>query len=139
MGRSSGEDQIVVDKIDLAGEHAVRVHVDPRDARHDHPDVLVLPHDGADRPGDVSGRQRRGCYFIKQRLKAMVVVGVDERYVDINLGERPARFESGETGTDDHHLRPLRFAVHSSLRSEKYQDSRRPPTGSALHLPTPSY
>ncbi len=58
--RSGGEDQIVVGKIDLAGVHAARLHVDPGNPRHDHPDVLLLAQNGADRPSDVGGRQRRG-------------------------------------------------------------------------------
>jgi hypothetical protein len=65
MSRSGGEDQIVVAKVDLGGVHAARHDVDRGDPRHDHPDVLLLPYDGADRPGDIGGRERRGCDLIK--------------------------------------------------------------------------
>ena len=56
MGRSRGEDEIVIGKIKLARVHAPRRHIDPRYARHDHADVLLLPQDGADRPRDIGGR-----------------------------------------------------------------------------------
>ena len=42
VGRSGGEHQIVVGKIDLACVHTARLHVDAGDPRHDHPDVLLL-------------------------------------------------------------------------------------------------
>jgi hypothetical protein len=115
MGRSRGEHEIVVGEIEFAGVHAPRRDVDPGHPRHDHAHVLLMPHDGADRPSHIRGRQRRGCDLIEKRLEAMVVVGVDQRHVDVDLGKRLARFEAAETGADDHHLRPLRSALHAGL------------------------
>ena len=116
MGRSRGEHEIVVGEIELASVHAPCRHIDPGHPRHNHADVLLVAHDGADRPGHIGGRERRRCDLIEERLKAVVVVGVDERHVDLGPGERLGRLEPAKTCAYNQHLRPLRSTLHAGLR-----------------------
>ena len=49
-----------------------------RDLSHQHFDVLVRAKNGADRSGDLSRRKPGGRYLVKQRLKGVVILAVDD-------------------------------------------------------------
>ena len=81
--------------------------VDAGDFRHQHGGIALVAQDGADRPGDLGGRERRGRHLIEQRLEAVMVLPVDHRDVDRDAGERRGGREAAEAGADDDDVRTL--------------------------------
>ena len=112
MGRSRGEHQIVVGKVDLAGVDAARREVDRGHPRHGDAGILLLPQDGADRPGDVGWRQRGSGDLVEQRLKTVMVVGVDDHHVGIDIRKCLGCLQAAEAGSGDDHPRS-RLTVHA--------------------------
>jgi len=65
-----------------------------------------------DGPGDLGRRQRRGRHLVQQRLKAMMILPIDDDHVDGNPAERLRGFEATEACTHDDDPRTLlRHAV----------------------------
>src|SRR5262249_61760966 len=82
-----------------------------------HPSVLRITQDGADRLGDVRRPERRGCDLVKQRLKQMIVVAVDDQHVGGRAGQRPRSEQAAEPTTDDDDLRsavPRQYVLRSA-------------------------
>jgi len=63
--------------------------------------VLLVAQNGADRLGDIGGRQCRGRDLVQERLEEVVIVAVDHRHLDGRPGQLARRFESAEAGADD--------------------------------------
>ena len=61
--------------------------------------------DGADRPGDVAGRERGRRHLVEQRLEQMVVVPVDQRDLGRRAGQGARHLEPAEAGAEDHHAK----------------------------------
>ena len=59
---------------------------------------------GADRPGDVGGRERCRRHLIEQRLEHVVIAPVHERHVDVAAGKPLRSCEPAEAGADDHDM-----------------------------------
>src|SRR6516225_7762996 len=56
--------------------------VDADDFGHEDGCVFLAPQNMPDRPGDVGGRERSSCYLVKQWLKTMIVVPINNRDLD---------------------------------------------------------
>ena len=107
------EHQLVIGHRDRVGDDLPVLEVDAVDRAEQHAHVLLPPQHVADRPGDVGGRQLGGGDLVEQRLEAVVVVAVQNRDVDICLGELRRDCEPAEAGPDDHHSGPPRLCdVH---------------------------
>ena len=101
IDRAGREDQVVVGNPFLAGVQAARGELDaPHLAQH-HARVLLVAQHGADRLGDVGGRQRRGGHLVKQRLKQVIVVAVDDQHLDRRARQRARREQPAETAAHD--------------------------------------
>ncbi len=81
--------------------------VDAGHFRHQHGGIALAAQDGADRPGDLGGRERRGRHLIEQRLEAVMVLPVDHRDVDRDAGERLGGREAAKAGADNDDVRTL--------------------------------
>jgi hypothetical protein len=104
MRRTGRQHQhIVRDRQVVAGAHHARRGVDPRHLGHHDREVALPAEDGADRPGDVARRQRRGCHLVQQRLEQVVVVAVHQRDLAARAGHGARCLQPAETGAEDHH------------------------------------
>ena len=101
-----GDDQIVIRHRTGAGFDAPSGGIHAGDIRHQHRRILLLAQDMADRPGDLRRRQRSGRDLIKQRLKAMMVLAIDQGHVDGRAGKGLRGHESAEARPDNDHLGP---------------------------------
>jgi len=86
--------------------HEPRRGIDAGDIGHQHRCIVLLPQDVPDRPGDLRRRQRSGRDLIEQRLKAVVVLAIDQGHVDGRAGEGLRGHESAEARPDNDHLGP---------------------------------
>ena len=59
--------------------------------------------DRADRGRDIGGRKPSGCNLIKQRLKQMVVLLVNQRHLDLVSCQLVRGAEPAEPGANDYH------------------------------------
>ena len=64
---------------------------------HQNRDIALPPEKGADRPGDVRRRQRRGRHLIKQRLEAMIVMPVEDGDVHGGVPQSPRGSKSPQS------------------------------------------
>ena len=74
--------QVVVTYTPSVGDHLLAYSVDPRHFREHDPDIPLFSEDAANGRGNISRRKRSRCDLIKQRLKQMVVVAIDQRDVE---------------------------------------------------------
>ena len=99
------DDQVVVrDRFPIRDDRPRRV-IEAAGLRQQHLHVGLPPQDPPNRRGDVGRRQRRGRHLIKQRLKQVVIVSIDDRDADGRRGERSRRVETAEPAADDDHMR----------------------------------
>ena len=97
-------------------QHALIAGVDAADGRKQRRHVLASAYEITDRPGDLGGGQRRGRDLIEQRLKQMMVAAVHQRNLHRRTGETEHRFQSAETGADDHDaMRLVRYCRHGAI------------------------
>ena len=101
--RPGGEHEVVpgerlaVRRRDGAGGRVDRGHRQLLDG-----DRLVLVEDGAERAGDVGGRQLGRGHLVQQRLELVVVVAVEQRDGHAVLAELLGAADAGEAAADDH-------------------------------------
>jgi hypothetical protein len=97
------------------------VEIEVGDLGHQHADVAIALEDGAQRIGDLAGRERTGRDLVGERLEQMEIPPIDERDVDGCVSEPQDGLEPSETTADDDHLVSAWF--HSAIVRE------RPPGG----------
>ena len=66
--------------------------------------VLLPANDGTNRRCDVGGRETARGNLVKQGLKKVVVVPIDNRNLDLRLAEFSCGFESAETTANDYDM-----------------------------------
>ena len=79
----------------------------PGDLGHQHAHVGVAPEDGAERVGDLAGRQRAGRDLVGEWLEEVEVASINDREVDRRSGKVLCSLESTEPAADDDHPVPL--------------------------------
>src|SRR5580698_7403854 len=84
------------------GLHHAAFEVEARHLSHEHFDVFVAVQDGADRSGNLAGRETGGGYLIEQRLEGVMIFAVDHGDAYGRAGQRLGRAEAAEAGAHDH-------------------------------------
>jgi hypothetical protein len=87
--------------------HAAPFEVETGDLRHHDTHVAVAPEDGAERVGDLPGRERTGRDLVGERLEQVEVASIDDREVDRRGGEVLRGLQAAEPAADDDHPVPL--------------------------------
>ncbi len=102
VGHRTGREDQVVRRMGLPTGRgdAELVHIDGVDLGLQHGDGRSVGEDVAQRPGDVGGGQLAGCHLVEQRLELVVVVPVDQRDVDVVLGQLGRAPDPGEASAD---------------------------------------
>jgi hypothetical protein len=99
--------------------HEPRRGIDAGDIGHQHRCIVLLPQDMPDRPGNLRRRQRSGRDLIEQRLKAVVVLPIDQGHVDGRARQCLRRHEAAEARADDDDLGTLlRHSLHPFLQPD---------------------
>ena len=101
------DDQAVVRDLHLVhaqplGLHHLAVEIEAVDLGQLDLHVLVLAQHVTQRWRDLPGRQDAGGHLVQERLEQVVVAPVDQRDLDVELGEPTARRQTSEP-TADHH------------------------------------
>jgi hypothetical protein len=103
MAGASGEDQVVVGNILFGGMDDAALEVEALDLFEQAEDVGVPTKNRADGGGDFTGGKSSGSHLIKQGLKGMVVLAVDDSDLGAAGGETTGGVETGEAGAHNDH------------------------------------
>jgi hypothetical protein len=68
----------------------------------------LAPEDGAERVGDLAGRQRAGGDLVGERLEEVEVASIDKRELDRRTGKLLCSLQAAEPAADDDDPVPLR-------------------------------
>ncbi len=96
------------------------------DCAQQHACVALAPDQASNRPGDVGRRQPSRRHLVKQRLKEVMVLPVDQGDVRRRLGEPLRDSEAGEASADDDYARALTLHVVAAVghgRAHKATDA----------------
>src|SRR5215469_3843875 len=74
---------------------------------HENDCVFLTPQNMTDRPCDIGGRERSSCNLVKQWLKTMIVVTIDQRDLDRRTAQPFRCLKSSETSPKDNNSRTL--------------------------------
>jgi hypothetical protein len=112
VGRARRHHQVVVRELAVVEHDPPRGRLDALDIGQQHARVGLLAQRGADRHGDVTGRQRRGGDLVQQRLKQVMVPAVDQRHRD-GRARQPARGrQAAEAAANDDHVGTVGGGAH---------------------------
>ena len=106
--RSGRNHEVVVGNRACSGLNQPPGKIEAGNLRHQHCCVALLAQHVPDGPSDLGRRQRSGRHLVEQRLKAMVVLAVQDDHVDGNTGERFRCCEAAEAPTHDDNLGTVR-------------------------------
>ncbi len=87
--------------------HPAPFEVETGDLRHQNTHVGVAPEDGAERVGDLPGRERTGRDLVGERLEQVEVASIYDREVDRRGGKVLCGLQPAEPAADDDHPVPL--------------------------------
>src|SRR5262249_598095 len=66
--------------------------------------ILLVSKHASHRRANVFGIEQRGGDLIKQRLKGVIVVSIDQSDIDGNVGQLFGNSQSAKPGADDYHV-----------------------------------
>src|SRR6516165_8207986 len=69
--------------------------------------VFLAAQNVPDRPSDICGRKRSSCHLVKQWLKTMIVMPIDERDLDRRTAQPFRCLKSSEPSPKDNNSRTL--------------------------------
>ena len=95
--------KIEIDRL-IGKQNATMCRIDASNFTKPHGQISLPAQNRAYRPCHVRGREPCRCYLIKQRLKQVIVVPIDEDDRRICACQRPSREQTAEAGADDHDL-----------------------------------
>ena len=102
VGAGRDDERVVGDRAAVGQQDLAPLGVDADGLAQDDRRVALLAQDGAQRLGDVAGRQRAGRDLVEQRLEEVEVAPVDERQPDLGVdAEAARRVQPGEPAADD--------------------------------------
>ena len=102
--RPSGDDQLVIWHRMAVAQDALAMRVHAGHCRHQHVGTLRRGNDATQRRGDIRWRKRRRRDLVQQRLEQVMVVGLDDREIDIApMLESQRRLQAAEPSADHHH------------------------------------
>src|SRR5690349_25055441 len=76
--------------------------------------VFLAAQNVPNRPSDIGRRKRSSCYPVKQWLKTMIVVTIDQRDLDRRTAQPFRCLKSSETSPNDNYSRTLRHGARLS-------------------------
>jgi hypothetical protein len=86
---AGGENRLIEGKMQSIGSrNKLGGSIDARHFGHDHRDVALRGQDRSDRPSEIGRRQPGSSDLLKQRLKTVMVLHVQQRDLDIRVGGR---------------------------------------------------
>ena len=92
--------------------HCFGVKIEPRHLGQHSAGVGLILDDAAQRRSDHALRQDPGGYLIEQWLKQVMVGAVDDRDVNVGVGQRLGHAEPSETAADHQDLMALGHLRH---------------------------
>jgi DNA-binding helix-hairpin-helix protein with protein kinase domain len=108
--RSGRDDQVVERMVGAMAQNSAGLRIDTDHRIHQDRRIVLVAKQAADRHSDVGRGHARGGNLVKQRLKQMVVLTVDDGDVDRRVGQAFGRCKTAETRADDDDFR-LSIAV----------------------------
>src|SRR5581483_3318832 len=122
---AGGQRVIVISHPRAAGQRNLpRAHVDAYDLVHQHFGVGLVPQNRTDRLCNVGRRKHSQGHLIEKRLKEMVIPAIDNRYIDVEMGQRPRRMDAGEPAAHDHYTRPSPSCLGPGFRDSRFRFCR---------------
>jgi hypothetical protein len=105
VARTRCDDEIVERYAAALGDHFVTLGVDTTDLGKYNARVLLPTQDRSNWLRNVGGRQARGCDLIKEWLKKVVVMAINDHDLEWRLGQRFRCGQSGKTCAEDNNAR----------------------------------
>ena len=78
-----------------------------RRARHiaeQHPHILLMLEQAAQRRGNICRRERPGCHLIQQRLEQLMIAPVDQGHIYIGVFQTGGDLQAAKPTPDNHHM-----------------------------------
>ena len=111
---TGGDDEIVVGDRSLSSATTFAEEIDRPRFGEQNLDVPLVAKMRRMGDGDVAGVQGGGGHLVEQRLEQVMVASVDERHLDVGLGQLPRRVEPAEPSPHDHHAFARCLLAHRS-------------------------
>ncbi len=127
VARTRGYDQVVVRNLRIGELHHPARQIEILHLRHQHFDVPPAAHNPANRRSNFPRRQSGGRHLVKQRLKSMKILPIDQRNLHRVPRQSSRSQQAAKTGPHNHHPRigflhpcpPYKIAT-SVLGSQKH-------------------
>ncbi len=122
-----GDDEIVVGNLAIRGDDPFLIEIDPLRFAKEHLRVFLLAQNVPQRLGDIGRRQRGGGDLVKQRLKQVMILPIEQGDPHIGLAQGLGGLEPAKAAADDDHSREIALMnFHKSLPDgTPYTESRR--------------
>src|SRR6516162_6999220 len=119
MTRTGGQYQVIVTHAPSVSDHLLASSVDPRHFRKHGPDISLFTEDAANGRGNISRRKRGRCDLIKQGLKQMVVVAIDQRDVERSVRKTFSSRQPAKAAANNYNsgFGPCAQVAHSRLHA----------------------
>ena len=108
-----GEHQIVIVQAALSSFNELPLGIHTEDFIHEHFHVLLPAEYRSDWSCDLIGRKQARCNLIEHWPEQMVVVFVENGYLNMCISESAGCVQSSESATDDDHVRRLEVRGHN--------------------------
>jgi len=118
MTRAGGDDKVVVGIILAGSLNHPAVEIESRHLTQQDFDILLVAKNRPDWCRNFPWREPRRSHLVKQRLKSVVILAVDERDLDRSLRQFLRRVEAAEAGAHDYH--PSCFLAVRHLTSIRF-------------------
>lgn len=108
-GSARGKNQVVIADFAVVGNEDIALLVDALSFRHKEIDVFIGAEERADGIGDFVGGKDGSGDLIKQRLKQVKIMAVDESDLNVFFGKEFSELDTAETTADNYdvsHLNP---------------------------------
>ena len=112
MARTRRHNQIVICKLTVRQLHHFARQIEILHLRHQHFDVAAVAENPANGGSDLARRQSCGRNLVKQRLKSMKVLAIDERNLYRISRQRLSGHQPAKSASNDDHPRTV-FLLHN--------------------------
>jgi hypothetical protein len=130
MARPGREHQNVIGNVSAIHDDVLAITIDACDCAQQYPGVALASDQASNRPGDVGGRQPCRRHLVKQWLKEVMVLLVDQGDVRRRFGKPLRDSQAAKASAKDDHAGALPIHVASTVapgRAHKATDALNSP------------